>query len=419
MDEVPARLATGCLICLIQASDSMRDTAYTGPLATKIAAAQRTVDRLINDLVRFAGEPAIDSTCFELGVLAYSTKADGKQRLRPLLPGSGPDRLLVPLRELAGSITASDGNRRPVRIEVKPSGNAPAHAALVYTSRLLARWTAEHPGAAPPIIVHCTDGDTSDGPIGGDVAALNDLIPGVVMVHCLFRRGATSSAFVPVPESPCGDLWAMSSPYPTDGAAEPGTPPPRWMFVNKLSAARGIGQFVRRLWSHVAPPPPVPEPPPAEVEESAVQVTAEPGPEPAPESEPAPEIPAPEPAGPPRFEIRALWMPKRGNDEKEWEDGFAPDAAGGVLALADGASDGIFTKLWVELLLKSFLAQPSGPRRHGGGRSVDPGAAPGLVRGGPVSGTAVVDPVEDRSIVRRGHVPGLPPRFAPGRSRRK
>ena len=51
-------------------------------------------------------------------------------------------------------------------------------------------------------------------------------------------------------------------------------------------------------------------------------------------------------------------MPKRGNDEREWEDGFAADAAGGILAVADGASDGIFSKLWVDLLLESFVRQP-------------------------------------------------------------
>ena len=62
--------------------------------------------------------------------------------------------------------------------------------------------------------------------------------------------------------------------------------------------------------------------------------------------------------GPARLEIRALWVPKRGNTEAQWEDGFAVDAPTGLLTLADGASDGVFTRLWVELLLTSFLARP-------------------------------------------------------------
>ncbi len=53
-----------------------------------------------------------------------------------------------------------------------------------------------------------------------------------------------------------------------------------------------------------------------------------------------------------------LWGPKGGNDEKEWEDGYATNAGAGVVALADGAGDGIFSKLWADLLLESFVAQP-------------------------------------------------------------
>jgi hypothetical protein len=68
--------------------------------------------------------------------------------------------------------------------------------------------------------------------------------------------------------------------------------------------------------------------------------------------------PAPVPAGPARFELCALWAPKGGNDEKEWEDGYAQNAANGVVAVADGAGDGIFSKLWADLLLGSFVARP-------------------------------------------------------------
>ncbi len=53
-----------------------------------------------------------------------------------------------------------------------------------------------------------------------------------------------------------------------------------------------------------------------------------------------------------------LWAPKGGNDESEWEDGYATNAGNGIVALADGAGDGIFSKLWADLLLKSFVALP-------------------------------------------------------------
>ncbi len=156
----------------------------------------------------------------------------------------------------------------------------------------------------------------------------------------------------------------MSSPSDNDEAAETGEHQLRSSFVNK-SAARKIGDFVRGLW------------PSAETPESAsptdcdVAVGEElepeeiPVPEPVEPTDPA-DVPVPDflpepatqPAGPDRFELRVLWAPKAGNDEKEWEDGYAANPGGGVVALADGAGDGIYSKLWADLLLKSFVALP-------------------------------------------------------------
>ena len=356
MDKIPTLQGAGCLICLVQASDSNAHHGLQRPGATKLGAALRVVDRLIDDLVQFLAEQQPEPPPIEVGVLAYSTNREGKPRLRPILNGSGSGVPLVPLHELTRPSTAPEDDGHVVWVETNPSGDAPARAALKFTRALLARWVAEHPGSVPPVIVHCTDGETSDGPIGDEVAALTEEISGGIIVHCLFRRGAAPSALDPVPRTSCGDYWAMSSPYLSDETAGNPAPEQRWLFVNKLSAARAIAQFVRRLWSR--PALSLPETSPASLGEAAVEAIAEPAPEPAPDAEPVAETPVAEPAGPPRFELRALWTPKRGNVEKEWEDGFAAEPANGVLAVADGASDGIFTKVWVELLLKSFLEAP-------------------------------------------------------------
>ncbi len=154
----------------------------------------------------------------------------------------------------------------------------------------------------------------------------------------------------------------MSSPFEHDEAARTGDHQLRSLFVNKLSAARRLGDFVRGLWSSALTPetqgdveiPPGSPSPPETV------LAAEPftEPEAAPEGEPE-SVPGPaEPARPARFLLRVLWAPKGGNEEKEWEDGYATNAGDGVVALADGAGDGIFSKLWADLLLESFVAQP-------------------------------------------------------------
>ena len=152
----------------------------------------------------------------------------------------------------------------------------------------------------------------------------------------------------------------MSMPFENDEAARTGDHQLRSLLVNKLSAARRLGDFVRGLWSSAESPESPPEAGPEIPAASAALPAAESAPEPVvAESEPEsiPE-PAAEPARPARFELRVLWAPKGGNDENEWEDGYATNAGNGVVALADGAGDGIFSKLWADLLLASFVAQP-------------------------------------------------------------
>src|SRR5262249_24448899 len=44
------------------------------------------------------------------------------------------------------------------------------------------------------------------------------------------------------------------------------------------------------------------------------------------------------------------------NTPEQWEDAFAVDVPGGVAAVADGASTGIYCNIWAEQLSRRFLA---------------------------------------------------------------
>ena len=56
---------------------------------------------------------------------------------------------------------------------------------------------------------------------------------------------------------------------------------------------------------------------------------------------------------------RAFWLPRRGNNQDEYEDAFAVEDASGRYALADGASEGCFTRLWARLLVEDFVSRAS------------------------------------------------------------
>jgi hypothetical protein len=51
-------------------------------------------------------------------------------------------------------------------------------------------------------------------------------------------------------------------------------------------------------------------------------------------------------------------MPKMGDDDSEWEDAFTCDERLGAAAVADGASEGIFSRAWSALLCESLVAEP-------------------------------------------------------------
>ncbi len=61
------------------------------------------------------------------------------------------------------------------------------------------------------------------------------------------------------------------------------------------------------------------------------------------------------------FVAHALWMPKLGDDDSECEDAFAVVEDRGRAAIADGASEGIFSRAWSTLLTESVVAEPIDP----------------------------------------------------------
>ena len=51
----------------------------------------------------------------------------------------------------------------------------------------------------------------------------------------------------------------------------------------------------------------------------------------------------------------AMWAQKMGNTPEQWEDAFAVDATHGAAVIADGASSGIYCRIWADQLSRRFL----------------------------------------------------------------
>jgi hypothetical protein len=53
--------------------------------------------------------------------------------------------------------------------------------------------------------------------------------------------------------------------------------------------------------------------------------------------------------------VRTFWLPRRGNSPGEYEDASAVDEAAGRIAVADGATESCFARLWAGLLVEGFV----------------------------------------------------------------
>jgi hypothetical protein len=53
--------------------------------------------------------------------------------------------------------------------------------------------------------------------------------------------------------------------------------------------------------------------------------------------------------------VRTFWLPRRGNSPAEYEDASAVDASAGRMAVADGATESCFARLWAGLLVEGFV----------------------------------------------------------------
>ncbi len=289
-----------------------------------VVAARFLADELIEGLVNTAaaGYPVpLDVTVF-----GYRADEAGAVQLVPLLPGTDAARF-VPLAELVERPVdprGRDGDPRKWTAPAGCDGTAPAAAALAEAYRLAAVWLTGRYAARPPVVVHLTAGEGLDADYARVARSLGLLATAygpARLLHVGFAPGVEPTlsggwgAEVPEP-------WAGLFPVSAELPAEDGGRPARWaVSVNDWLLADA--------WSALFDLTPADDP----------GGWAEPD---AARFDPA--------------TARGLWAEKMGNTPEQWEDAWASDPAGGVAAVADGASTGIYCRAWAGRLAAAFVA---------------------------------------------------------------
>src|SRR5262245_3042397 len=172
------RANPGCILFLIDQSFSMTDPFASTP-KTKCEAVATAINRFIGELITTCEKGEDEPRhYFDVGVLGYTTDQMGEPRIGSLLQGGLRGQDLVSVVELY---------RHPLDVEIRQRDDGagglleikfpiwyrnpppdlmlgtPMCGALGHCYRVASSWCEAHPGSFPPVVIHLTDGESSDG----------------------------------------------------------------------------------------------------------------------------------------------------------------------------------------------------------------------------------------------------------------
>jgi hypothetical protein len=163
-----------CLLFLIDQSGSMNDGWSNDPNEKKSENVSTTINRCLQNLVLKCAKDDGIRDYFHVGVIGYNNAYIGSA-----LKNFDPNRELIPISELAKNplridsilhkVMDMDGNmveeqmKLPVWVEPLANGGTPMCAALQLAEAVIYGWVTKNPKSFPPIVIHITDGESTDG----------------------------------------------------------------------------------------------------------------------------------------------------------------------------------------------------------------------------------------------------------------
>jgi hypothetical protein len=208
-----------CFLFLIDQSSSMAqyfgERPEGGGGMTKAEGVANALNNLLRNLVITCSRADGIRNYFDVGVIGYG------ERVYPAWGGALMGFELVPIRdvanhfarmeektitvELAPGETIQQPTSLPVWVEPVAAGSTPMCQAFRAAHDILSAWLVRNQSAHPPVIVHITDGEATDGNPAPLMSALTDLgtLNGKVVlfnVHLCGNRNAKSVSFPDTPD---------------------------------------------------------------------------------------------------------------------------------------------------------------------------------------------------------------------------
>lgn len=170
-----SRSNPSCILFLVDQSTSMREAIFTASgQKTKADAVSEVINKSLQTLVSKCTKSDGINDYYYVGVLGY-----GGSGANPALGGPLAGKELVPISTLGNypsriekrSKTVKDARggtvertvNVPIWVDPVSGGGTPMCAAFSRAHGIVSRFILQHPRCFPPIIIHITDGESSDG----------------------------------------------------------------------------------------------------------------------------------------------------------------------------------------------------------------------------------------------------------------
>jgi hypothetical protein len=239
------RANPGCIVFLVDLSNSMLD-GIAGTQRAKMDTVSTAINRFFQELITSCekGEEK-PRNYFDVGLIGYTTDANGTAQVGPLFQGALAGRDLASITELydnpleierrrkkefvddgAGGLTEVEKEiafpvwfRSPAPTEMF---GTPMCTALGYCSQVVRAWIEQHPNSFPPMVINLTDGESTDGmpvPFAEDLKGLSTADGNVLLFNCHLSGRDAQPVFLPatdglLPDEYARDLFGMSSNLP-------------------------------------------------------------------------------------------------------------------------------------------------------------------------------------------------------------
>ena len=243
--QTASRAKPGCVMFLIDQSYSMRD-GIGGSQRPKADAVSTAVNKLISELIQIC-EKGEDKPrhWFDVGMIGYTTDANGVSVVGSAFGGALAGQDLVGIPDLFDNpldvevrkkkVQQDDGTGNLIMVEedvnfpvwyrVPPEEQrfgTPTRGAFEHALPILDGWIAAHPESFPPLVIHLTDGEPTDGDPREAAAAVRSLATAdgnVLVVNCHISSSKAEGVLFPtdgeqLPDQFAKDLFEMSSEMP-------------------------------------------------------------------------------------------------------------------------------------------------------------------------------------------------------------